>query len=48
MVVNAIAHETNAIVLDISPGFIDGKYPGGKKKDDELVASYDLLTMNAV
>jgi len=43
MVVNAIAHETNAIVLDISPNFIDGKYPGGKKKDDELVATVMLV-----
>ena len=43
LVVNAIAHETNSIVLDISPNFIDGKYPGGKKKDDELVATVMLV-----
>ena len=43
LVVNAIAHETNSIVLDISPEFIKGKYPGGKKKDDELVATVMLV-----
>ena len=42
MVVNAIAYETNSIVLDLSPNFIDGKYPGGKKKDDEMVATVML------
>lgn len=43
LVVNAIAHETNSIVLDLSPNFIDGKYPGGKKKDDEMVATVMLV-----
>ena len=43
MVVNAIAYETNSIVLDLSPNFIDGKYPGGKKKDDEMVATVMLV-----
>ena len=43
MGVNAIAHETNSIVLDISPNFIDGKYPGGKKKDDEMIATVMLV-----
>ena len=43
MVVNAIAHETNSIVLDLSPNFIDGKYPGGKKRDDEMVATVMLV-----
>ncbi len=43
MVVNAIAHETNSIVLDLSPNFMDGKYPGGKKRDDEMVATVMLV-----
>jgi len=43
MVVNAIAHETNSIVLDLSPNFIDGKYVGDKKRDNEMVATVMLV-----
>jgi hypothetical protein len=38
MVVRAISYETNAVVFDLSPLNIEGKYTG-KKEEEKMVAS---------
>jgi ATP-dependent 26S proteasome regulatory subunit len=43
LIVRAIVHETNSIFFDISPINIDGKYPGGKKDDEKMIASVFMV-----
>ncbi len=38
MIVRAVSHETNAVVFDLSPQNIDGKY-ANKKEEEKLIAS---------